>query len=143
TQPSQNLYPFPRRRPPATWLRFRGRRVWITPSPHPANPLEATADFRAKGGQPVLRFILPLGLAVLAAILAFAIVGSAFAREGVRPDQPVSINSMRSIVDHYRTLTWTYQRAAHRRKTPTSFTDRRSDDRSYLQWSIDVWTRRA
>ena len=90
-----------------------------------------------------MRFILPLGLAVLAAILAFAIVGSAFAREGVRPDQPVSINSMRSIVDHYRTLTWTYERAAHRKKTPTSFKDRRSTDRAYLQWSIDNWTRRA
>jgi hypothetical protein len=90
-----------------------------------------------------LRVILPLGLAVLAAILAFAIVGSAFAREGVRPDQPISINAMRSIVDHYRTLTWTYERAAHRTKTRTSFSDRRSTDRAYLQWSIDVWTRRA
>jgi len=50
---------------------------------------------------------------------------------------------MRSIVDHYRTLTWTYERAAHRRKTPTSFSDRRSTYRGYLQWSIDAWTRRA
>jgi hypothetical protein len=90
-----------------------------------------------------LRFILPLGLAAIAAILAFAIVGSAFAREGVRPDQPVSVNAMRSIIDHYRTLTWTYERAAHRKKTPTSFSDRRSTDRAYLQWSIDVWTRRS
>ena len=90
-----------------------------------------------------MRFILPLGLAALAAILAFAIVGSAFAREGVRPDQPVSVNAMRSIIDHYRTLTWTYERAAHRKKTSTSFSDRRSTDRAYLQWSIDVWTRRS
>ena len=90
-----------------------------------------------------MRSTLPLGLAALAAILAFALVGSAFARESVRPDQPVSINSMRSIVDHYRTLTWTYERAAVRKKTPTSFSDRRSTDRGYLQWSIDAWTRRA
>jgi hypothetical protein len=90
-----------------------------------------------------LRFTLPLGLAALAAILAFALVGSASARESVRPDQPVSINSMRSIVDHYRTLTWTYERAAHEKKTPTSFSYRRSSDRAYLQWSIDAWTRRA
>jgi hypothetical protein len=90
-----------------------------------------------------LRFTLPLGLAALAVTLTFALVGSASAREGVRPDQPVSIKSMRSIVDHYRTLTWTYQRAADRKKTPTSFTDRRSTDRTYLQWSIDTWTRRA
>ncbi|MDX6425173.1 MAG: Transglycosylase-like domain [Gaiellaceae bacterium] len=90
-----------------------------------------------------MRFTLPLGLAVLALILAFALVGTAFARESVRPDQPVSINAMRSIVDHYRALTWTYQRAADTRKTPASFRDRRSTDRAYLQWSIDTWTRRA
>jgi hypothetical protein len=90
-----------------------------------------------------MRFTLPLGLAALAAILAFALVGGAFAHEGVRPDQPVSINAMRTIVDHYRTLTWTFQRAADKRKTPTSFSDRRSTDRPYLQWSIDTWTRRA
>jgi hypothetical protein len=90
-----------------------------------------------------MRVTLSSGLAALAAILAFALVGKAFAREGVRPDQPVSINAMRSIVDHYRTLTWTYDRAAHRGKTPTSFSDRRSIGRAYLQWSIDTWTRRA
>ncbi|MDX6451129.1 MAG: resuscitation-promoting factor RpfA [Gaiellaceae bacterium] len=90
-----------------------------------------------------MRFTLPLGLAALAAVLAFALVGSAFARNSVRPDQPVSINSMRSIVNHYRTLTWTYQRAADRKKTPTSYSDRRSTDRAYLQWAIDAWTRRA
>ena len=90
-----------------------------------------------------MRITLPLGLAALAAILAFALVGSAFARESVRPDPPVSINALRSIVDHYRTLTWTYERAAHRRKTPTSFSDHRTTDRAYLQWSIDAWTRRA
>jgi hypothetical protein len=90
-----------------------------------------------------LRFTLPLGLAALAAILAFALVGPAFARESVRPDQPVSINAMRSIVDHYRKLTWSYQRAADEQRTPTAFSDRRSTDRGYLQWSIDAWTRRA
>jgi hypothetical protein len=90
-----------------------------------------------------LRFTLPLGLAALAAILTFVLVGSAFAHESVRPDQPVSINSMRSIVYHYRTLTWTYERAADQKRTPTSFSDRRSTDRAYLQWSIDAWTRRS
>ena len=90
-----------------------------------------------------MRFTLPLGLAVLAVILAFALVGSAFAHESAHADQPVSINSMRSIVEHYRTLTWTYERAGDRRKTPSSFSDRRSTDRAYLQWSIDAWTRRA
>jgi hypothetical protein len=90
-----------------------------------------------------LRLTLPIGLAALAVILTFALVGPAFAHESVRPDQPVSINAMRSMVDHYRTLTWTYERAAHHKKTTTSFIDRRTTDRAYLQWSIDVWTRRA
>jgi hypothetical protein len=90
-----------------------------------------------------MRFTLPLGLAALAVVVTFALVGPAFARDSVRPDQPMSINAMRSIVNHYRTLTWTYQRAADKRKTPTSFSDRRSTDRAYLQWSIDTWTRRA
>jgi hypothetical protein len=90
-----------------------------------------------------LRFTLPLGLSVLAVILAAVVAGSAFAHQSVRPDQPASIRSMRSIVNHYRTLTWTYELAAKQKKSPTSYTDRRSADRSYLQWSIDTWTRRA
>src|SRR3954447_21101620 len=101
------------------------------------SPSKPSADFRAKGGHPALRFSLPLGLAASATILT--LVGSAFAREGVRPDQPVSISTMRSIVSHYRTLTWTSERAAHRKKTPTSFIDRHTVDRTYLQWAIDRW----
>lgn len=75
--------------------------------------------------------------------MTFALAGSAFARQSVRPDQPAPIASLRSLVDHYRTLTWKYERAAHVKKTPTAFSDRRSTDRAYLQWSIDTWTRRA
>jgi hypothetical protein len=90
-----------------------------------------------------MRFTTPYGLAALAVILTLALVGTAFARQGVRPHQPISIGALRSIVDHYRTVTWTYQRAAGEPRTRTSFTDRRSSDRAYLQWTIDVWTRRA
>jgi hypothetical protein len=90
-----------------------------------------------------LRFTLPVGLALLAVIVALATVGTAFARQIVRPDQPVPIAAMRSMVDHYRQLTWTYERAADRKRTPTAYSDRRSTDRAYLQWSIDTWTRRA
>src|SRR5439155_1969022 len=38
---------------------------------------------------------------------------------------------------------WNYQRAAHVRRTRTSFSYRRSTDRAYLQWSLDTWTSRA
>ena len=90
-----------------------------------------------------MRSTLPLGLAALAVMLTFALVGTAFARESARPDQPRSIAAMRTIADHYRSLTWMYERAAGRKRTPTSFSYRRSTDHSYLQWSIDTWTRRA
>jgi hypothetical protein len=50
---------------------------------------------------------------------------------------------MRTLVDHYRQLTWTYERAADQKRTPTAFSDHRSTDRAYLQWSIDAWTHRA
>jgi hypothetical protein len=50
---------------------------------------------------------------------------------------------MRSLVSHYRSVTWTYERAAHVKRTPSSLVDRRTTDRRYLQWSIDTWTRRA
>ncbi len=90
-----------------------------------------------------MRFPLPLSLAGLAVILTFVVTGAAFAREARQPDRPAPVSSMRSLVDHYRTLTWDYQRAAHVKKTTTSYSYRRSTDRAYLQWSIDTWTKRA
>ena len=88
-----------------------------------------------------MRFTLPLCLAVLAALIAFVLAGAASAR--FAPGPGVSVRALRSIVDHYRTVTWTYERAAHERPTPTSFSDRRSADRGYLEWTIDRWTRRS
>jgi hypothetical protein len=84
-----------------------------------------------------------LSLAGLAALITFILAGAAFARQGMRPDQPVPIGSLRKLVDHYRSLTWTYERVAHERRTSSSFSDRRSSDRAYLQWAIETWTRRA
>jgi hypothetical protein len=88
-----------------------------------------------------LRFPLPFRLAGLTVLIAFVIAGAAWARPA--PDQPVPIRSLRSIVSHYRTLTWTYERAARERRTRTSYLDRRTTDRAYLQWAIDTWTRRS
>jgi hypothetical protein len=81
-----------------------------------------------------------LALAGLAALIAIVLAGSAFARS---PDRPVPVGSLRAIVDHYRTVTWTYERAAGEHRTPTAYSDRRSTDRGYLQWSIDTWTKRS
>jgi hypothetical protein len=90
-----------------------------------------------------LRFILPLSLLALAFILTFTLAGSANARMGLRPDQPGRVSAMRILVGHYRELTWTYERAAHQKRTPSSLRDRRTNDVKYLQRSIDTWTRRA
>jgi hypothetical protein len=84
-----------------------------------------------------------LSLAGLAALIAFIVAGTAFARGSVRPDRPVSLRSLRAVVEHYREVTWMYERAARVERTPTSFSYRRSTDPEYLQWTIDTWTRRA
>lgn len=90
-----------------------------------------------------MRFSLPLSLAGLAALMTFVLAGAALAKTQRRPDQPAAVPAMRALVSHYRTLTWTYERAAHAPRTPSSFSDRRSTDRGYLQWTIDTWTARA
>jgi hypothetical protein len=92
-----------------------------------------------------LRFTLPLSLLGLALILTFTftLAGAANARVAMRPDQPARVGAMRVLVGHYRDLTWTYERAARVKRTPSSLRDRRTNDVRYLQRSIDIWTRRA
>jgi len=90
-----------------------------------------------------VRLTVPLSLLGLALALTFALAGSAHARVGMRTDQPAQAGSLRVLIDHYRGLTWTYERAADLQRTPTSFLDRRTDDRAFLQKSIAAWTRRA
>ena len=91
-----------------------------------------------------MRSSQPLTFAVLAGLVAFLLTGAAQAGEKVRPaEAPVNVRTLRSLADHYRVVTWTYQRAAHVRRTPSSLSYRRSSDPAYLQWTIDTWTRRA
>ena len=91
-----------------------------------------------------MRYFQPLSLAGLAALVTFLLAGAAFARENVHPaDPPVTIKTLRSLADHYRRVTWTYERAARERRTPSSLSYRRSSDAAYLQWTIDTWTARA
>jgi hypothetical protein len=60
----------------------------------------------------------------------------------VRPnDAPVA--ELRMLTDHYRRVTWAYQEAAHVRRTPTSFSYRRSTDPGYLHWTVASWTNHA
>lgn len=90
-----------------------------------------------------MRLSLSLSLAGLAALITFVLAGSAFAQQSVRPLQSGDAKVLRRVVDHYRTITWTFQRAAHVHTTPTSYSYRRATDRGYLQWTIDAWTKRA
>jgi hypothetical protein len=46
---------------------------------------------------------------------------------------------MRASADHNRSVAWTYQRAAKLHHTPTTFSYRRSTDRAYLQWTVNMW----
>jgi hypothetical protein len=87
--------------------------------------------------------LLPLSLFGLAALIAFALARSASAGFGVRPDRPVSAAALRAVVDHYRVVTWTYERAARRPLTRTTYSYRRSTDPTYLEWTIATWTQRA
>lgn len=89
-----------------------------------------------------MRHLLPLSLAGLASLITFALAGSALARQSFHPAEPAP-GALRAAADHYRQLTWTYERAARVRETPTSFSYRRSTDHAYLQWTVATWTRRA
>ena len=90
-----------------------------------------------------MRFLLSLSLAGLASLITFALAGAAYAHRNVVPERAASAPALRAVVDQYRRLTWTYERAAHVRRTPTSYSYRRATDAGYLQWTIDTWTRRA
>lgn len=85
--------------------------------------------------------VVALALAGLAAALA---VGVAHAGRSAhaRPHQP-SVGALRALADHFRRVTWEYERAARTPKTPTSFSYRRSADPGYLEWTVARWSRRA
>jgi len=80
-------------------------------------------------------------LALLVAAATLALVSAARAQQELRPAE--SVGTLRSLADHYRRVTWEFQRAARAKRTPTSFSYRRSSDRAYLRWTVDSWTRQA
>jgi hypothetical protein len=84
---------------------------------------------------------VPAAVVILAGSAA-ALAAVANAGQAVRPADP-PVTELRSLADHYRRVTWDFERAARARQTPTSFSYRRSSDLGYLRWTIDSWTRRA
>lgn len=83
-----------------------------------------------------------IAAAVAVVALAAGALGVARAARAARPSDP-SLATLRGLVDHYRTVTWTFERAAHVPRVRSAFAERHTRDRTYLRWSIDRWTRRA
>jgi hypothetical protein len=89
---------------------------------------------------------LPRLLSLFVLALAIATIGGtnrARAEQTVRPSDAASPAELRQVADHYRRVTWTYQRAAKTRRTASSLSYRRSPDRRYLRWTIALWQGRA
>jgi hypothetical protein len=80
-------------------------------------------------------------LALLVAAATLALVSAARAQQQLHPAE--SVGPLRSLADHYRRVTWEFQRAARAKRTPTSFSYRRSSDRAYLRWTVDSWRKQA
>lgn len=84
-----------------------------------------------------------LSLWLCLSTLALVVIGVAHAAQALRPaDMPERVRSMRASVDHYRSVAWTYQRAARLHRTPTTYSYRRSSNSAYLQWTVNMWQRR-
>lgn len=93
---------------------------------------------------PIARRHLIAAISASLLLAGAALVGVAHAARSVRPSDPSpSLASLRRLVVHYRSVTWTFERAAHRPRARTTFAERRTHDRAYLRWAIDHWTRRA
>jgi hypothetical protein len=81
-----------------------------------------------------------VALSVLLAIVAASLAGAA---KAVRPDDGPVAGRLRMLTDHYRRVTWEYERAAHVKRTPTSFSYRHTSSRAYLAWTVESWTKRS
>jgi hypothetical protein len=86
---------------------------------------------------------LTLVLVVLVAVLAICAVSVARAARSMHAPADPSVASLRGLVAHYRTVAWTFERAAHVPRVRSTFAERRTRDREFLRWAIDRWTRRA
>jgi Transglycosylase-like domain len=84
-----------------------------------------------------VRFLKPLSAVALAVI---ALVGvSRSNAQSSRTSTTHDLAALRSSIDHYRRVTWTFERSAHLARTPTSFLYRRVRSEKYLRWSLHHW----
>ena len=82
-------------------------------------------------------------LLVLAGALSIAL-GAATQTEphAANSSAKVRLAQLDAIAD-YRTETWRWQALMSKQKTPTYFSERRSQDLAYLRWMRDLWRTRA
>ena len=82
-------------------------------------------------------------LVALVGLLGAAAIGVPGAARAQRPTDPAAVSTLRALVGHYRSVAWTFERAARRPREWSGFGERRTNDRRYLRRTIDLWTRRA
>ena len=84
-------------------------------------------------------------LALLGALAAFAAVITTGADAAARTTNGSSAKTNRVIasIDHYRSVTWRWQRVVGAPRTRSSFTARKSPDAAYRRWVLRLWKRRA
>jgi hypothetical protein len=91
-----------------------------------------------------VRLLLSLSLLGLGAtIVLVGTAGRADAGAARTATIATEVRTTRADVDRYRLLAWTYERVARQRRTPTSYSYRRSTDVSYLEWTLERWERTA
>jgi hypothetical protein len=87
--------------------------------------------------------MLSAGTTLIGLVVVLAVAGAP-AAQAVRPSATgPQVRTLRKLADHYRVVTWDFERAARARPTPTSFSYRRATDRRYLSWTVETWTHRA
>lgn len=91
----------------------------------------------------IVRWRQLASLVALVGLLGAAAIGVPGAARAQRPTDPASVSTLRALVGHYRSVAWTFERAAQRPRERSAFGERRTKDRRYLRRTIDLWTRRA
>jgi hypothetical protein len=87
--------------------------------------------------------MLSAGTTLIGLVVVLAVAGAP-AAQAVRPaGADAQVRVLRKLTDHYRVVTWEFERAARARRTPTSFSYRHATDRRYLSWTVQTWTHRA
>jgi hypothetical protein len=90
-----------------------------------------------------VRFLLHLSLLGLGTTIVLAGAAGAARKTAAAPAKTAALRTVRTEIDHYRRLAWSFARVARERREATSYSYRRSADPAYLEWALGHWERRA